>query len=223
MSAQTKLGRRVFTDLSDLCLSLADLIQPHKLLVLLPPVVYCGSGCLSRPLTPLPPKLTCMLKDKEKREKGWQCSNLFHCVLKFCCYSKKKIIFVPIRQSRHAPSEALIPFSLQKGKACLEVVVVMNQADGEHCRFVPEWVCQAVSSGTDSMSHEPRDRSEPLCTWQSKDNINQLNYNHKYRYNAHTSTSLSRAAAVQVKNSQRLTVTAANTGTGTWENKGKTI
>lgn len=173
MSAQTKLGRRVFTDLSDLCLSLADLIQPHKLLILLPPVVYCGSGCLSRPLTPLPPKLTCMLKDKEKREKGWQCSNLFHCVLKFCCY-RKKILFVPVRQSRHAPSEALILFSLQKGKACLEVVVVMNQADGEHCRFVPEWVCQAVSSGTDSMSHEPRDRSEPLCTWQSKDNINQL-------------------------------------------------
>lgn len=172
MSAQTKLGRRVFTDLSDLCLSLADLIQPHKLLVLLPPVVYCGSGCLSRPLTPLPPKLTCMLK--EKREKGWQCSNLFHCVLKFCCYRKKKILFVPVRQSRHAPSEALILFSLQKGKACLEVVMVMNQADGEHCRFVPEWVCQAVSSGTDSMSHEPRDRSEHLCNWQSKDNINQL-------------------------------------------------
>lgn len=168
MSAQTKLGRRVFTDLSDLCLSLADLIQPHKLLVLLPPVVYCGSGCLSRPLTPLPPKLTCMLKDKRREKKD---DSVQIC---FIVFWKKKILFVPVRQSRHAPSEALILFSLQKGKACLEVVMVMNQADGEHCRFVPEWVCQAVSSGTDSMSHEPRDRSEHLCTWQSKDNINQL-------------------------------------------------
>lgn len=49
-------------DLSNIGLGFTDLVEPHKLLVSLPPVVGGGTGRLYRPLTPLPPELPCMLE-----------------------------------------------------------------------------------------------------------------------------------------------------------------
>lgn len=51
------------TNLSDFGLGLADLVEPDKLLVPSPPIVDWGGGCLSWPLTPLAPQLTCILEE----------------------------------------------------------------------------------------------------------------------------------------------------------------
>lgn len=51
-------------DLSDLCLGYADLVEPHKLLVPLPPVADWGIDRLHRPLTPVLPQVTCILEER---------------------------------------------------------------------------------------------------------------------------------------------------------------
>ena len=64
-------------DLMDLALGHADFVEPDELLVPPPPVVDPGVGRISKSLTPLQPRITCMLEGGEKGEKRGQCFNLF--------------------------------------------------------------------------------------------------------------------------------------------------
>lgn len=101
------------TDLSDLGLGYTDLIEPDKLLVFLPPVVDCGGGRLSRPLTPLPPQLTCMLEEGEKSVVVKVGNDVYG--LESCSKQSEEGFSVPVRQPQHAPSPALLQPSHREG------------------------------------------------------------------------------------------------------------